>query len=113
MHLKDSSLLRNQCYIDGKWVAADSGAVREVNNPATGELLTTVPYAGAAETRRAIEAANRAQPAWRALLAKEREKSILSAALANDLVSVVMRRLSSLSSAPAGAAGAAADGAAH
>ena len=36
MHLKDSSLLKSQCFIDGQWVAADSGAVREVRNPATG-----------------------------------------------------------------------------
>jgi succinate-semialdehyde dehydrogenase / glutarate-semialdehyde dehydrogenase len=74
MNLKDSSLLRNQCYIDGKWVAADSGAVREVNNPATGELLTTVPYAGVAETRRAIEAARRAFGPWSARTADDRAK---------------------------------------
>jgi succinate-semialdehyde dehydrogenase / glutarate-semialdehyde dehydrogenase len=74
MNLKDVSLLRNQCYIDGKWVAADSGAVREVRNPATGELLTTVPYAGVAETRRAIEAAGRAFRPWSARTADERAR---------------------------------------
>jgi succinate-semialdehyde dehydrogenase/glutarate-semialdehyde dehydrogenase len=60
MHLKDSSLLKSQCFIDGQWVGADGGGVREVRNPATGELLATVPDAGVAETRRAIEAASRA-----------------------------------------------------
>jgi succinate-semialdehyde dehydrogenase/glutarate-semialdehyde dehydrogenase len=74
MNLKDASLLRNQCYIDGKWVAADGGAVREVRNPATGEVLSTVPYAGAAETRRAIEAASRAFGPWRARTAYERAR---------------------------------------
>jgi succinate-semialdehyde dehydrogenase/glutarate-semialdehyde dehydrogenase len=76
MNLKDASLLRSQCYIDGKWVAADSGAVREVHNPATGELLTTVPYAGVAETRRAIEAAGRAFGPWRARTADERGRML-------------------------------------
>jgi succinate-semialdehyde dehydrogenase / glutarate-semialdehyde dehydrogenase len=74
MNLKDASLLRSQCYIDGQWVAADSGAVREVRNPATGEVLSTVPYAGAAETRRAIEAASRAFGPWRARTADERAR---------------------------------------
>jgi succinate-semialdehyde dehydrogenase/glutarate-semialdehyde dehydrogenase len=74
MNLKDVRLLRNQCYIDGKWTAADSAAVREVRNPATGELLATVPFAGVAETRRAIEAAGRAFGPWRARTADERAK---------------------------------------
>src|SRR6202050_206335 len=74
MNLKDVSLLKNQCYIDGKWTAADSAAVREVRNPATGELLATVPFAGVAETRRAIEAAGRAFGPWRARTADERAK---------------------------------------
>ena len=70
--LKDPSLFRPQCYIDGAWVDADSGAKIEVNNPATGEVLGTVPKMGTAETRRAIEAADAALPAWRAKTAKER-----------------------------------------
>ena len=70
--LKDASLLRQQCYIDGAWCDADSGETIPVTNPATGEALGTVPKMGAAETRRAIEAAERAYPAWRALTAKER-----------------------------------------
>ncbi|MBV9653569.1 MAG: NAD-dependent succinate-semialdehyde dehydrogenase [Acetobacteraceae bacterium] len=70
--LKDPTLLREVNYIDGKWVGADSGKTLGVKNPATGELVGTVPAVGAAETRRAIEAAHRAFGAWRALLAKER-----------------------------------------
>ena len=70
--LKDPSLLRQQCYVDGAWVDADSGGKIEVTNPATGEVIGTVPQAGAAETRRAIEAAAAAFPAWAAKTAKER-----------------------------------------
>ncbi len=72
MELKDQSLFREQCYIDGEWVDADSGETQPVSNPATGEQIGTVPKMGAAETRRAIEAANAAWGAWRAKLAKER-----------------------------------------
>ena len=72
LNLKDPSLFRQQCYIDGKWADADSGKTIPVNNPATGEILGTVPNMGAAETRRAIGAANAAFPAWRAKTAKER-----------------------------------------
>src|SRR5207344_1904156 len=72
LNLKDPSLFRQQCYIDGKWADADGGKTIPVNNPATGEILGTVPNMGAAETRRAIEAANAAMPAWRAKTAKER-----------------------------------------
>ena len=70
--LKNPQLFRQQCYIDGAWLDAESGKTIEVTNPATGEVLGTVPNMGAAETRRAIEAANRALPAWRAKTAKER-----------------------------------------
>jgi len=72
MKLKDPSLFRQQSYIDGAWVDADSGETVTVTNPATGETIGTVPKMGTAETRRAIEAANRAYPAWRARTAKER-----------------------------------------
>jgi succinate-semialdehyde dehydrogenase/glutarate-semialdehyde dehydrogenase len=72
--LSDPSLLRQQCYIDGRWVDADEGAKVEVHNPANGALLATVPRCGANETRRAIEAAKRAFPAWAAKSAKERGK---------------------------------------
>ena len=70
--LKDPALLRNQCYINGQWVNADSGKTIDVTNPATGEVLGTIPNMGAAETKRAIEAANAAWPAWRKKTAKER-----------------------------------------
>ena len=70
--LKDPSLFRQACLVDGKWIEADSGRTIAVRNPATGETVGTVPAFGAAETRRAIEAAHRAYPAWRALTAKER-----------------------------------------
>ena len=72
LKLKDPKLLRNQCYVDGQWVDAEGGKTLAVTNPATGELLGTVPNMGAAETRRAVEAANAAWPAWRAKTAKER-----------------------------------------
>src|ERR1041384_3706380 len=70
--LKDRKLLREQCYIDGKWHDADSRSSIAVHNPATGEQLGTVPRMGAAEAKRAVEAAERALPAWRAKTAKER-----------------------------------------
>lgn len=72
MQLKDAQLFRQQAYVDGAWADADSGQTLKVNNPATGEILGSVPKMGKAETRRAIEAADRALPAWRALTAKER-----------------------------------------
>lgn len=72
MPLNNSILFRQQAYIDGAWVDADNGQTIQVNNPATGEIIGTVPKMGASETRRAIEAADRALPAWRALTAKER-----------------------------------------
>ncbi|HZS83910.1 MAG TPA: NADP-dependent succinate-semialdehyde dehydrogenase [Stellaceae bacterium] len=72
MKLRDPKLFRQQCYIDGQWVDADGGGTIPVENPANGERLGTVPKMGAEETRRAIEAADRAFPAWRAKTAKER-----------------------------------------
>jgi succinate-semialdehyde dehydrogenase/glutarate-semialdehyde dehydrogenase len=70
--LKDPKLFRQQCYIDGAWVDADKGDTIDVTNPADNAKLGTVPKMGAGETRRAIEAANAAFPAWRARTAKER-----------------------------------------
>ena len=72
MELKDRSLFHDKCYIDGEWVGADSGETIDVNNPATGDTLGTVPKMGADETARAIDAADKALPAWRAKTAKER-----------------------------------------
>ena len=70
--LNDPSLLRAQSYLDGEWIEADSGMRFEVDNPADGSIVGRVPDCGAAETRRAINAANAALPAWRALTAKQR-----------------------------------------
>ncbi|MEQ8395060.1 NAD-dependent succinate-semialdehyde dehydrogenase [Thalassobaculum sp.] len=70
--LKDPSLFRQQAYVDGAWVDADGGGTVKVDDPATGKTIGTVPDMGAAETRRAIEAANRAWPEWRAKTGKER-----------------------------------------
>ncbi|UVM02855.1 NADP-dependent succinate-semialdehyde dehydrogenase [Pseudomonas laurylsulfatiphila] len=72
MQLNDPKLFRQQAYIDGAWVGADNGQTLKVNNPATGEIIGSVPKMGASETRRAIEAADKALPAWRALTAKDR-----------------------------------------
>jgi len=72
LELKDPTLLRQQCYIDGEWRNADSGGSNPVTNPATGAVLGTVPNMGAAETRAAIEAAAAAFPAWSARTAKDR-----------------------------------------
>jgi succinate-semialdehyde dehydrogenase/glutarate-semialdehyde dehydrogenase len=72
MRLKDPQLLRDKAYVNGEWVAADAGATFEVTNPANGEVLTRLPDMLEGETRRAIEAANAAWPAWAAKTAKER-----------------------------------------
>jgi succinate-semialdehyde dehydrogenase / glutarate-semialdehyde dehydrogenase len=72
IQLKDPSLLRTQAYLNGQWSNADSGASFAVTNPATGELIGTVPDMGAAETRRAIAAAAQAWNGWRTKTAKER-----------------------------------------
>jgi succinate-semialdehyde dehydrogenase / glutarate-semialdehyde dehydrogenase len=72
--LKDPKLFHDRAYLDGAWVEADSRKRFEVDNPADGSLLGSVPDMGTAETKRAIDAANAALPAWRALPAKERSK---------------------------------------
>ncbi len=72
MQLKDAKLFRQQCYIDGTWCDADGGETIPVNNPATDAVIGSIPKLGADETRRAIEAAEAALPAWRAKTAKER-----------------------------------------
>ena len=74
LKLKDAELFRTRGYINGEWVDADAGATLEVHNPANGESIGTVPKMGRAETRRAIEAAQAAGPAWRAKTAGERSK---------------------------------------
>ncbi len=72
MNLNRPELFRQQCYINGQWVDADDGVTIAVTNPANGEVLGTIPKLLANETRRAIEAADNAWPAWRSLAAKER-----------------------------------------
>jgi succinate-semialdehyde dehydrogenase/glutarate-semialdehyde dehydrogenase len=72
LKLTDPSLLRSQLYIDGAWVDADDGSTVSVFNPATQEEIVAIPNAGAAETRRAIEAADKAFTSWRNVVAKER-----------------------------------------
>ncbi len=72
MQLNNPALFRQQCYIDGAWVDADTGATVEVTNPADGAVLGTVPRMGTGETRRAVAAADAALPEWRARTAKER-----------------------------------------
>ena len=72
MKLRDADLLRSRAFIGGKWVDAMSGATHQVLNPATREPIGAVPEMGAAETRRAIEAASQAFPAWAAHTARER-----------------------------------------
>ncbi len=74
LELNDPSLLRSLCYIDGEWVGADSRRTFAVTNPASGAVIAQVPQCGTDETRRAIEAAKRALPAWSAKSAKERGK---------------------------------------
>src|SRR5262244_1314453 len=70
--LKDARLFREGCYVDGQWIQAKSGAVIPVDNPASGEIIGSVPKLGAAETREAIHAANGAFPAWSKKTGKER-----------------------------------------
>ena len=74
LNIKDIGIFHQQCFIDGGWLDADSGESIVIRNPATGETLGTVPKMGAAETRRAIDAANAALPGWRAKTAGERAK---------------------------------------
>jgi len=71
-NLKDPSLLRQQAFVGGAWCDADDGQTIAVINPANGDTVASVPHMGAAETKRAVDAANAAWPAWRKLPAKER-----------------------------------------
>ncbi len=72
LSLKDPTLLKDKAYIDGAWVGADGGGSFAVKNPASGEKIIDLPDQGAAETKRAIEAANAALPGWRAMTGKQR-----------------------------------------
>lgn len=75
--LADWRLFREQAYIAGKWCAADNGATVEVTNPSNGVVIGTVPQMGAKETKRAIDAAAAAYPAWRAKLPEERAEILM------------------------------------
>jgi succinate-semialdehyde dehydrogenase/glutarate-semialdehyde dehydrogenase len=72
VQLSDQRLFRQSCYVDGAWVNANTGSTIAVDNPASGEIIGTVPKFGMAETRAAIEAADRALIEWRKKTAKER-----------------------------------------
>lgn len=94
MQLNDSSLFRQQAYINGVWCDADDGAAISVTNPATGDQLGTVPKMGATETRRAIAAADAAWQGWRRKTAKERSSILrtwheLMLANADDLAQIM------------------------
>ncbi|MGE3293447.1 MAG: NAD-dependent succinate-semialdehyde dehydrogenase [Geminicoccaceae bacterium] len=96
LQLGDPGLVREQCYVDGTWIDADDRKTIKVTDPASGEVLGTVPSVGVAETRRAIEAAERALPAWRARTAKERSAILrrwfdLVLANADDLAFLMTR----------------------
>jgi succinate-semialdehyde dehydrogenase / glutarate-semialdehyde dehydrogenase len=70
--LKDARLFREACYLNGEWVKAKSGGTIAVDNPATGEIIGSVPKLGAGETREAIEAAEKAFRAWSKKTGKQR-----------------------------------------
>lgn len=72
LNLRDKTLLRNQAYIDGRWLGADAGASIAILNPASDERIDSVPMLGAVETERAVQAAAAALPLWAAKTAKER-----------------------------------------
>ncbi|HEY7381339.1 MAG TPA: NAD-dependent succinate-semialdehyde dehydrogenase [Gaiella sp.] len=86
-------LLRRQAFLDGRWVDADSGETFPVLDPATGETIAEVPRMGAAETRRALEAASRALPEWKGRTARERARVLRRVA---DLMEERAEELASL-----------------
>jgi succinate-semialdehyde dehydrogenase / glutarate-semialdehyde dehydrogenase len=92
--LNDPKLLRTQAYVNGEWVGADNRETFDVKDPATGRVLAAVPAMGAVETRRAIDAAQAAQRAWRARTGKERAAVLrrwhdLMLANADDLAAIM------------------------
>src|ERR1700761_1694896 len=96
MNLKDENLFRQLCYVDGEWRKADSGQTIDVTNPATDEVLGTVPKFLGSETKAAIAAAKRAQPEWAAKTAGERATILrrwndLMLANADDLAMIMTR----------------------
>ncbi|BCX16883.1 MAG: NAD-dependent succinate-semialdehyde dehydrogenase [Geminicoccaceae bacterium] len=96
VRLADPNLFRERCYVGGEWVAAADGRTIPVTDPATGKVIGTVPSLGLEETRRAIDAAERALPMWRAKTAKERAAILrrwfeLVTAHADDLAYIMTR----------------------
>ncbi|HZV54936.1 MAG TPA: NADP-dependent succinate-semialdehyde dehydrogenase [Rhodocyclaceae bacterium] len=94
MQLRDPGLLRDHAYINGAWLGA--ATTFSVTDPASGEVLAHVPELGVAETRRAIDAANTAWPAWRALTGRQRAAILrdwfeLILANADDLALIMTR----------------------
>ncbi len=75
--LQPNNMLSEKCFVDGKWVSADSGATFPVVNPATQEVIGTVPLMGRAETQAAIQAAQAAFPIWSKKTAQERSDILL------------------------------------
>jgi len=72
MTFTDQKLFREAAYVDGQWIAADDSATVAVDNPATGDIIGHVPKLNAAQTRKAIDAANRAFATWSKKTGKER-----------------------------------------
>ncbi|MBX7146700.1 MAG: NADP-dependent succinate-semialdehyde dehydrogenase [Alphaproteobacteria bacterium] len=70
--LKDPNLLKQQCFINGQWVSAQSGKTLSVDNPATGEIIASIPDMGLEETKKSIDVAHQAWATWRKKTAKER-----------------------------------------
>src|SRR5690606_28584230 len=76
MKLQRPSLFRQQCYVGGKWVDASDAKTIDVNNPANGATIGTIPSLTQQDVRQAVDAANQALPAWRAMAAKQRSQLI-------------------------------------
>src|SRR3990172_10387107 len=74
LKLKDQKLFRQQAYINGQWLGSDSGKTIDVNNPASGEIIGTVPHMGGVETKRVIAAAQAAWAGWRSMPASGRSR---------------------------------------
>ncbi len=96
MQLKDTSLLKNQALIDGKWVDAGSGKSIPVTDPATGEQLATIPGLSAQEIEQVIAIAERAQAQWKKLSGKDRAQILrrwfdLIIANADDIAMIMTR----------------------
>ena len=81
--ISDSGLFQTRAYIDGQWVDADDGTTYDVTNPANGEVIASVARCGTAETRRAIDAAEKAMRSWRRTTIKERAALLSQAQFVN------------------------------